>query len=370
MDTTTSCSWCYESPAIVKCESCVFSVYCSKECRDQDTEFHVVICQGSENFQKQNPKPVYHLSLLLPEDVLPEDELPPRFIWLKFDLHNPPAELSERPNTAEYIPQSHIQGTKKVKNVIISCGDKKVEIIAAETGFRDGSKENRCLTHLMHGKEQYSWRGPILVLRRTHLNNYTDVQVSDLQIVKKYFTDRMSLKRKRNDDMDLACNFTAPRLNIAGGYTAVMISCLGDMKEFGHAKFSQVRVTQPPLDTKYEGPYTSISDRLGFGLIFYKYDSGIICNSTSEDKDEQGKPWQHLTNFEMRALFVETCGLRPRRGKAFDQAGTYLVVRKDRRGLLPQHVEALERFSRELIMPGMEQFGIFLGDSRFKPTNI
>jgi hypothetical protein len=220
----------------------------------------------------------------------------------------------------------------------------------------DGLKENKCLTGVVGGNEQYSWRGPILVLRRNGPTSYSDIQGSDLKMLRKYFTDRMSRKRKRSDNKELACNFKHSRLNASSGFKAVMISCAGDMKEFGHAKFSQVTINDGPVTSKlFDGPRTSISDRLGFMLEFYRYDSGIVNNSWEGPKEENAL--EHHSNPEIHTLLTEAhaCYLWGTAG-GFQKStpGSFVVLRADRRELHPYHMEALERFIGQAVLPTME----------------
>ncbi|KUJ13865.1 uncharacterized protein LY89DRAFT_721059 [Mollisia scopiformis] len=107
-----ACYCCFEKSSKIQCTSCNSAFYCSTTCQDKDTEFHKVIYQGSSDFQKQNPKPVSHLGILLPNH-----ELVPKFVWLRFHRHEDQTGAWEQPDTPEYIPRSQLHGGKNVKSI-------------------------------------------------------------------------------------------------------------------------------------------------------------------------------------------------------------------------------------------------------------
>lgn len=295
---TTSCNWCFKTPATIGYTECKRDAYCSISCREKDAAVHKIICQGSKEFLKQNPRPL-HLGLL------PINQLSPRFAWLKFTQQKIGKLIHEHPDLSEYFAQNPNGSDIKLKNIVISCdtGNDKIEIVGAETKFSDGVEENKCLKNLMRGKEQYSWRGPIIILKRNGAETYTDLEGTDLLIVRKYFTERMSRKRKREGDEDLVCNFKHPKLNTSSGFKAVMISCAGDMKEFSHPKFSQVTINHPWPSKHLIFVFMSILEPLGLQLEFYQYNSGIFSNHW--DKFQRGNPSQHFINPEIQNLALK-----------------------------------------------------------------
>lgn len=74
--------------------------------------------------------------------------------------------MHEQPDLAEHILSARMTEEVELRNVVINCADSsaKLEVIGLNTELDDGLKENKCLTNLVGGKEQYSWRGPLLVL--------------------------------------------------------------------------------------------------------------------------------------------------------------------------------------------------------------
>lgn len=180
----------------------------------------------------------------------------------------------------------------------------------------------------------------------------------DLYMARKYFADRLSRKRKRSAENDLSCNFNDLRLNSVLGVEAVVISCTADMKEFGHAKFTQVSTDIDMdfwRDKTVTEPLITVPRLLGLELIIYEYDSGIFSNTfTASGQFSVIK----ATNQEMQTLLVEACSYAPTWGSTGEikstSPGSFLVVRKDRKDLHPHHVEGLVQFMQKIVVPAMQ----------------
>lgn len=235
-----------------------------------------------------------------------------------------------------HIPRSQVDGESRTRITIIMCGSQSVEIIAAESKIGDESKENQCLTNVMIGKEQYSWRGPILILRYdTTVNSYADAQGEDLDTVTEYFTLRASRKRKWNIDRDIACNFGRSITNAPPEIDSVMsiiISCSGDMREFGHAKFSQVSNTPFELLTSFQGNPLANFALLDLELVLKLFPSGYESNTQGKGED-----FRYHRNNEIESLMIETDPTLSTWGQVGKEAtggGTYLVCKKGRRAPL------------------------------------
>lgn len=134
----TSCNWCFKTPTTKLCDRCKFVAYCSKACQSKDADVHKVICQGSKELLKRSPKPILHLALLLPDD-----QLSPKHVWLKFNMHEVAGALQEQPDLTETILRGHLDDVAKLKSVLLSSGDNqdRIEIIGVKTDFGDGLKE-------------------------------------------------------------------------------------------------------------------------------------------------------------------------------------------------------------------------------------
>lgn len=185
-------------------------------------------------FKKANQKPSLKLAILLPER-----SRDPSFLWIKIDKRVKRNVTLERPDISHYI-------TEAPKNICIPHENHIVQFWARDSYFGDGSRLNKCLTKLTNGKDQYSWRGRILVLRQSHSDDekspeYEDITVADIGAVIKHFSMQNSPKRKRDEELDLKCKYSDPKFNATKGAIGVMISCKPDMDVLGQARFCQVR---------------------------------------------------------------------------------------------------------------------------------
>lgn len=367
MDTTT-CHHCYKEAASIECSSCKVLSYCSEACQKADEGPHEVICQGFEDFHRKKPKPVHHLCLLLPVE-----DRNPKLIWMNFDTKGKDGVAFEEPNSdALWQRLTPIYSSTPFKSFDISQGTYVVRVMAGNTDFADGSEENRCLTHLMGGKEQYTWRGPILVMRRTGSVNdehppYVDVEASDVEAIKKHFANEMSTKLKLDEDLDFKCKDPDPRFHVPNGVKGILISCLGDMHDFNQAKFCQISLSRK--DTVFMGgaEISSVSKHMGLTLRLLKTRSmeSVWWQMKSDSKDKDGNPFDSSENMAPWPILVNA-GLKVDSDtwghidyQVWDRGpvGSVVVVRQDKKPLEPRHIEVFESFGRNVIMPAMSAQG-------------
>lgn len=132
------CDRCDKTPVTLSSARCKAVVYCSTEFQKLDEEIHKVLCRGSTAFERHNPRPASHLSLLLPDY-----QKSPRWVWVN------PGGKGRRLDISEHVFECQASDEPSIRNAVISCGTYSVEIIAADPKFRDGSKEKPMLNQLV-----------------------------------------------------------------------------------------------------------------------------------------------------------------------------------------------------------------------------
>jgi len=209
------CAWCNlsaKAEAFQVCDSCDWTTkvdedlrservvrycvrYCSKECREQDSKYHQLLCKKLKPFVDANPREsfFYHLALLLPETGEPE------LIWMRFS----------RQQCDEYPDPYYITGAKEVKHLQASYDleqqrpeprnklDHNLLVLVQDDP--QPVSINACITKIVNGTSGHTWKGPIIVCSQEgryyqppypgDLLPYQDFLLSDLRVAFEFFRD-------------------------------------------------------------------------------------------------------------------------------------------------------------------------------------
>ena len=380
--------------ANLACENCNVLSYCSPECRDQDKlplykpfceEFVDGITNINPPSQLADDIPtVEHPPQLAV--LLSVDSNTPEFVTLQLNAGTQDYTTYIQPKIEEYVPNYWLRPE------YLSINDEKgrLHLYAEKTDLRryheydDLPKPNNCLTTIMGGKEQFKWRGPIII-RPEIGRDFEDADLSVLSTVIKNFITQDSLKRNKNEDENPGCLYQGSlsdrgkghenRLRARGLVKGVMISCLGDMGWWlGQEQFCQAllgpenniwgwsnhphRRSQRssilllmglPVHLKQMDPHNSwaaalrgINDPDG---IFESYRQAVPGKSLGE-------------NIEQYYLRVEA-GIHVFHGDygkvPLPLEGPVLIVREDKRDITPHQVEALAFFCRYVAHPKIRE---------------
>ncbi|KAF8859764.1 hypothetical protein BDZ45DRAFT_782061 [Acephala macrosclerotiorum] len=227
----------------------------------------------------------------------------------------------------------------------------------------------------MGGREQYRGRGPILVMRRmgsvndAHLT-YANVEASDIDAVKKHFTDQKSTKPKLDEDLDFTYKDPDPRFRVPNGVKGVLISCFGDMNASNQAEFREVSLSYKDSVFMGGARISSVSRHMGLILRLPKTREGSSTwwkmKSASKDNDgiplnpfdssENTEPWLMLVNAGSR-VDSDTWGHIEFQTWDNGPVGSVVVAGQDKKPLAPRHVEVFESFCRNIITPAIPAQG-------------
>jgi hypothetical protein len=370
----SECLGCGNLPTLV-CEACNIEWYCSPECRDQDKPEHDPYCSKPvEDITTVNAPS--QLAILLPVDSDTE-----KLVSLPLNVVTKDGTMEIQPRIEKYIPNYRL----RPEDLIIPDGKGGLHLHAEKTDMKDYHnlpKPNNCFTTIMGGKEQFKWRGAIIVTKEKGTpetgRDYQDVSRSDLDTVIKYFTNQIFFKRKRYEDENPVCMYRGHynrgrnRFLARGGVSTikgVVISCLGDIASLGQEQFCQVSLVRE--NTIYQlKDQSSISVHMGLPVLFKQLDAHEIWAPALDDYyiDPTGKIQSYQQKFPGRSLGenMEQYYLRVETGIQAHQngygswhtgidwhplVGPVLVVREDTKNITPHQVEALAFFCRYVAYP-------------------
>jgi hypothetical protein len=316
---------------------------------------------------KLRPSPSHKLAILLPVD---EEE--PKLVWVDCPMKN--GQFWESPEYRKFLgdddPYSQrIPVGAKLKAANPSLRrfalEHTVTLYIRETALKDGSLPNKCVVSMMKGKHKFNWKGPLAIFSQPGTKTdplvYQDVVPADLRVVTDFF-----LCYGNGVGKDEGVTLGPPGLdhlkNIFPGLYkdsntiyGVDISSKGDQEILNKVKFIGVEISPTHPIFKDTKP-TSISIHMGLPLLVRKY--GNLPRSWIA-KGEQ----LNISPFENRTALFLNLNANPKSDSwgyadiiEWDLCGvgTVLVVRADKKAISEQQVEALARFCRDELLPGMQ----------------
>ncbi|QDS73296.1 hypothetical protein FKW77_005806 [Venturia effusa] len=340
-----SCAYCAKS-GTQHCATCKSITYCSKTCQKSDWKAHKHICKTFAHFdQSSRPSKSHHLAFLFRPD---EDK--PELVWLETER-----DEEDGAPTGPMLIQID-QRTKKVL-------DDFIQIRHRDTFLKDGSGLNTSIFKL--APNTY-WRGPVVAVAQVGQEldpfQHRDVTLTDFRHVVDYlggYASKTGMGPPKEHDKPEEFPNSATKKTVKG----VKINCPGEQKIHGKAKYEAVNVLlSDPVFTK--GDKSGISELIGLPVLTRKCridsaSANVKIGGSSHGFCNQSATFMHLccdANAKLNGANLGF-GWAPRKWK--EQVGTVLVVREDKKPILPFHVEAFADYCQYRARP---YFGHAVGE--------
>ncbi|KAG8525653.1 uncharacterized protein KY384_000413 [Bacidia gigantensis] len=277
------------------------------------------------------PSPVHDLVIFLPEG-----DSDPKLVWVSSNSNEEAYNLlgPQDDHTAEL---NHFDGNH-LRNFAV---DNEIEILYRDNMINDGSSKNQTLYSLTTLPIRYTWNGPIVIMKSIGIGPDAEgrqsITLADFRHAIDWFVMyRGFMKPAKNLDYDIS--------RIQG----VKISCRGEERELGTAKYSTVKVPKDhPIFRKNDA--IPISKCVRTPLLVRK----LGPDPAWETKDYGPFVNQEATflNLDCLASSGTFCWAAP---EWQNEVGNVIVVRQDQGVLLAKHVEVLCKYLMLEIMPAKE----------------
>lgn len=222
------CMMCCK-PGTMRCNACMETRYCSKDCQKLDWPLHKLVCKTAKDFTEDKKPSRWHLRAV----VFAEDEDRPRYAWLALSCD----KCRGTPNEGKPHLSSVLNDVQR-QHMCAKLGYFKSNSILQDRELTDGvavsmhvipggppnktfSKINPCLMQYCSGS--YVIHGETVITEGEHHSIY-DLAASEL----RHFVDNWSVQADESRRSSLK------RLTRDGGqYTGVLSNCVGDQHFLG-----------------------------------------------------------------------------------------------------------------------------------------
>lgn len=339
------CTMC-GSKTSQRCKGCNCSAYCSKDCQKADWPVHKILCAEFQKFSKPPEGGTFKRGILFPDD-----SKTPRFVWVptKWIVDEDDGIGFENPEFKKFgvsACSSWITGN----NLRSRHLQNKLHVHYRDTFLIDGSKLNQSIVAVTRGTAGHEWGGPLLAMKLPGLSidprHYIDINTVDFRDVVDFFC---SYPNHNLSDMSLV---KKPAANVrpTEQFSGVRINCRSDQDIGARPKFEPIKL--PINHPVFRAPVSSISKRIELPIRISRCLPGETSLKNT-NREEYNASNQAATFLQLVAdPNSSQWGWAPFEWQS--PAGSVIVVREDRKPILPQHIEALCHFCQYVLQPLFE----------------
>jgi hypothetical protein len=386
LDTMALCKLC-GSPSELRCNGCHEIHYCGQACQKKDWSVHKHLCKTFKDFLDR-PAAEADDENFSRAILFHPDEDGPRFIWLKqiMEYHgylspsinhllanNEEEARSDRFISSEtaYIDKDTITGLPLSYCLQLTC---------RESFYYDGSTPNKAINKVSHRASPYlhDWKGPLIACGYEHSDRDHTVTVdlvpSDLRYIVNFFNTYMRGRTRRPMVVssvalgNLFSNLSMGETTHAGGnentgaqaidtVMGVRINCNGDVKVEKRPRFESVKI--PITHGIFRRQPTPVSSRIELPICVAKVPGTDKHWESQSALGEEGFGLGGSTAATFLHIGCEPnvndfpqgygWGLAPVAWNS--PVGTAVVLRKDKKPILPEHVAALAEWCEFELIP-------------------
>lgn len=332
-----------KNPDSQLCDRCRSVRYCSKACQVADWPVHKLLCSAFAAFRSSTRPTDEHFRAI----AFPVDKKKPELVWIHCKWHDDdddddfPGPRFPFPDTAALLGQGAPLALAPIQfdQVLDRPLCDTITLASRDTYLIDGSPPNRSVasitaSHAVH----HLWQGPFVAYGKVGLGydqtHCRDLDMVDFRHVADYFLSYGSTP--------------APSafLPAAASVQGVRINCAGDQEVFHRPKFEAVKIagSDPIFSTHRET--SDIAQQIGLPIFTRRLQHNPLWTVKGGSTNNQAATFLHLCcdpNAEPSiATGILGWAWAPHQWQ--EGVGSVLVVRQDKKPILPLHVEALSTY--------------------------
>jgi len=369
------------------CGGCRVSHYCGKACQKLAWPIHKHLCKS---YQQLPPRPTpKHKFQSYTRAILFDPAKPhPQFVWLELQFRYPGYTHPEESSVKDFLDErtkaklgTHAvcgSGDWFVRNEIMDRQlNHTIEIRFRDEFKYDGSEPNTAVMSIVDPSSKYlhGWRGPIIAFGtdRKYANNQDgktgfDLTPSDLRHVADFFNGH---RYRESDTSPLHAEFQIKRMARKAAVeqqvgkvgevlvSGVRVNCVGDVDVDKRPKYETFQI--PASSSIFQQAATDVSERIELPILVRRISGSV--NKWSKRTDVPAG----MIGYVNHAGTFLNIGCQPERknngpeyawgnapGEWQNSVGAVMVVRQDKKPLLPDHVAVLAEYCQFHLSPIFE----------------
>ncbi|KAI0384503.1 hypothetical protein F5Y04DRAFT_230853 [Hypomontagnella monticulosa] len=333
------------------CGRCRNTRYCSKTCQRADWPIHKLLCPAFLKFNATDRPSKEHFCAIL----FPVNKEKPELIWLHCPWHEDEEEgRYQCPDKGPFLGKDAFSPSQSIQyNVVLEREISNTICVAYRDAFLiDGSLPNESVAAITSTQPYptHDWRGPILAYGMKGLGidqtDCNDLDMNDFRHISDYF---ISYGRR---------SMPIIQRGVGEKIEGVRVNCIGDQRVFKRPEFEAVEIlsTDPIF---YDHDVPDITKRLELAVFTRRCPphpkwANDKNNKIFQDGLDDCNPFNNRYAASMHlccdpgATFNLQTGTRGWgwATKGWNGAGSFIIVRQDKKPLLPLHAEALCKYCR------------------------
>ncbi|CAH0393161.1 unnamed protein product [Bemisia tabaci] len=318
------------------CSRCRNIRYCSKDCQKNDRKIHRLLCSDYASFDASSRPSDDHFQAI----IFPVEEFEPKFVWMQCQdgkYQHPIVDSFFGSNfQSESLQIQSIQNNGLLKRKLSDT----IHLAYCNFSTTGGLLTNLCISsNIPYAKAGHDpgWRGPVIAYGTVGVDleeaTCRDLTMTDFKHIADHF---------------LWYEHKAPAIEgDLGCIEGVRVNCVGD-RDLRRQLYEPVKVPSTDIIFSiHESP--RIAEILGLPVFTRKYPPNPLWMAHRQKFDNQDATWLHLCADPDSQDF----GWAPQRWQA-GSAGSFLMVRQDRKPLHPHHAEALCQYCMNYCQPSFE----------------
>jgi hypothetical protein len=331
------------------CARCKSTSYCSRACQKNDWQTHKLLCATFSTFATSERPTKEHYRAVL----FDPDKKKPEFIWLLCKWHEDDGDRYQLPKsetiTGHDVPPQTVpvQYNRRLERRLLNT----ICFTYRDTFLIDGSRPNKsiaAITSTQPGK-YHDWRGPVMAYAK-------DGDELDPPACKDF---DMADFRHAADYLLSYCYVPLLTQTHVQQVKGVRINCEGDIKMLNRPPFEEIEL--PITDSIFTEHDTSdIADRIGISILTRRCLPDPRWANGEHEIFKLSSPFNNQdATFLHRCLDTKAVS-DPSKGSLGwgwcsqqwqNEVGSVVVIRKDKKPLLPLHMEALTTYCRKEALP-------------------
>lgn len=320
------------------CDRCRSVRYCSKACQVADWPVHKLLYSAFAAFRSSTRPTDEHFRAI----AFPVDKPKPELVWVHCEWHEDDDDdfripSFQIPDSAALLGQGASLASSPIQFDLVLdrplCDT--VQLAYRDTYLIDGSPPNRSVASITAShRVPHPWRGPFVAYGKVGLG-YDQIRCRDL--------DMVDFRHVADYFLSYGSTPAPSAFSLAAASAqGVRINCAGDQEVFHRPQFEAVEIADSDPILSIERETSDIAQQIGLPIFTRRLQHNPIWVMKETSTNNQAATFLHLCCDPNAESSILGWGWAPLQWQ--NDVGSVLVMRQDKKPILPLHVEALSTY--------------------------